>query len=65
MRTRCGIYWDRFVACQLQANNARNEPERAVWLQVAESWLSMARAEMSDAHADLALTGWRRDDILN
>jgi len=45
MGKRCEMFWDRFVACQIQARNARNEAERVVWLQVAESWLIMAQAE--------------------
>lgn len=45
MNKRCELYWNRFVASQLNAQNARSEEERVVWLQVAETWLTMARAE--------------------
>jgi hypothetical protein len=45
MSTHCETYWNRFVASQVNSQNARSEPERLVWLQVAEMWLIMARAE--------------------
>ena len=45
MKKRCDIYWDRFVASQVNAQGARSEYERIVWLQVAEMWLTLAQAE--------------------
>jgi hypothetical protein len=45
MKKRCDIYWDRFVASQVNAQSARSERERIVWLQVAEMWLTLAQAE--------------------
>ena len=45
MKKRCDIYWDRFVASQINAQTARSEHERIVWLQVAEMWLTLAQAE--------------------
>jgi hypothetical protein len=45
MRDRCDTYWQRFVAAQVNAQNARSQAERTVWLQVAETWLTLARAE--------------------
>jgi hypothetical protein len=45
MKKRCDIYWDRFVASQVNAQGARSERERIVWLQVAEMWLTLAQAE--------------------
>jgi hypothetical protein len=45
MKKRCDIYWDRFVASQVNAQGARSENERIVWLQVAEMWLTLAEAE--------------------
>jgi hypothetical protein len=45
MGKRCEIYWNRFVASQVNAQIARSEPERIVWLQVAEMWLTLAQAE--------------------
>jgi hypothetical protein len=45
MRKRCELYWDRFVASQVNARTARNENERIVWVQVAEMWLTLAEAE--------------------
>ena len=45
MKKRCDVYWDRFVASQVNAQSARSERERIVWLQVAEMWLTLAQAE--------------------
>jgi hypothetical protein len=45
MKKRCEVYWDRFVASQVNAQSARSERERIVWLQVAEMWLTLAQAE--------------------
>ncbi len=45
MRKRCELYWNRFVASQVNAQGARSENERIVWLQVAEMWLTLAQAE--------------------
>lgn len=45
MGKRCELYWNRFVASQVNAQTARSEPERIVWLQVAEMWLTLAQAE--------------------
>jgi hypothetical protein len=45
MGKRCELYWNRFVASQVNAQAARSEPERTVWLQVAEMWLTLAQAE--------------------
>jgi hypothetical protein len=45
MRKRCELYWNRFVASQVNAQSARSERERIVWLQVAEMWLTLAQAE--------------------
>jgi hypothetical protein len=45
MNMRCDLYWRRFVASQLNAHTARCEADRIVWLQVAEMWLTLARAE--------------------
>lgn len=45
MRKRCELYWNRFVASQVNAQTARSERERIVWLQVAEMWLTLAQAE--------------------
>jgi hypothetical protein len=45
MGKRCDVYWDRFVASQVNAQGARSERERIVWLQVAEMWLTLAQAE--------------------
>ena len=45
MADRCDTYWRRFVAAQVNAQNARSATDRMVWLQVAEIWLTMARAE--------------------
>lgn len=57
MSKRCEIYWDRFVASQVNAQNSRSEVERIVWLQVAETWLTMARAEqVFDTRANLSST---------
>ena len=51
MGTRCELYWDRFVASQVNAQTARSERERIVWLQVAEMWLTLAQAEQKLAIA--------------
>jgi hypothetical protein len=45
MGERCELYWNRFVASQVNAQTARSERERIVWLQVAEMWLTLAQAE--------------------
>jgi hypothetical protein len=45
MKKRCEVYWNRFVASQVNAQRARSERERIVWLQVAEMWLTLAQAE--------------------
>lgn len=45
MSKRCEIYWSRFVASQVHAQNSRSEAEKINWLQIAEMWLTMARAE--------------------
>ena len=45
MTKRCEVYWNRFVASQVNAQRARSERERIVWLQVAEMWLTLAQAE--------------------
>jgi hypothetical protein len=45
MGDRCQLFWSRFVACQVNARNAKSQGEKTVWLQVAEMWLTMARAE--------------------
>jgi hypothetical protein len=45
MRKRCELYWNRFVASQVNAQTARSDHERIVWLQVAEMWLTLAQAE--------------------
>jgi len=45
MADRCKLFWSRFVACQVNARNAESKDEKLVWLQVAEMWLTMARAE--------------------
>jgi hypothetical protein len=58
MKRRCEIYWSRFVASQLNAQNARSEDERIVWLQMAEIWLTLTRAE----HAFAADAGRARKE---
>jgi hypothetical protein len=45
MGKHCELYWNRFVASQVNAQSARSERERMVWLQVAEMWLTLAQAE--------------------
>ena len=61
MGKRFAMFWDRFVACRLQAHNARNEAERVVWLQVAESWLIMAQGENAfEAQTDLPFNRHKR-----
>ena len=45
MGRHCDVYWNRFVASQVNAQSARSERERIVWLQVAEMWLTLAQAE--------------------
>jgi hypothetical protein len=45
MGKRCELYWNRFVASQVNAQTARSDHERIVWLQVAEMWLTLAQAE--------------------
>jgi len=45
MGKRCEIYWSQFVASQVNAQAARSDSERIVWLQVAEMWLTLAQAE--------------------
>ena len=45
MIKRCELYWNRFVASQINAQKSRSEAEKIVWLQVAEKWLTMAHAE--------------------
>jgi hypothetical protein len=47
MEKRCELYWNRFVASQVNAQAARSEQERIVWLQVAEMWLTLAQAEQA------------------
>jgi hypothetical protein len=45
MSKRCELYWVRFVTAQVNAKDARSENERLLWLEVAEIWLTLARAE--------------------
>jgi hypothetical protein len=45
MGKRCELYWNRFVASQVNAQAARSDDERIVWLQVAAMWLTLAQAE--------------------
>jgi hypothetical protein len=45
MGRRCELYWNRFVASQVNAQYARSERERVAWLQIAEMWLTLAQAE--------------------
>ena len=49
------------MASQRNAHHARSEAERVLWLQVAEPWLTMARAENvfhSSAHPPGSVLNW-------
>ena len=52
------------MASQVHAQNSRSEAEKITWLQVAEMWLTMARAEhVFGTSANLSNTSQKGADI--
>jgi hypothetical protein len=61
MSKRCEIYWSRFVASQVHAQNSRSEAKKIIWLQVAEMWLT---EHVFDTSANLSNTS-RKGAVIN